>query len=173
MMVENFRPGLFGLRGECLLLVVAVILEEDARPVGEGMPHEYIIIAEGLHVDAPFVPFVGNADGALQKTHGKVCVVAEAQHAVQQLLENDADVIAVRLGIITGEMIVAGRAGTAAPAVGLLQNRDPRAALRGGNGRAPGPPMPPPTTRTSVSSTCFSVIMIYSLNWDASTWSSI
>ena len=45
----------------CLLLVVAVILEEDARPVGEGMPHEYIIIAEGLHVDAPFVPFVGNA----------------------------------------------------------------------------------------------------------------
>ena len=136
VMVEYMGSGLSGLRGQYLFLVVAVVFEENARTSGEGVPHEDVVVTERLHVDAPFMPFVGNADGTFQKTDGKLGIVAEAEHAVQQFLENHADVAAVGLGIITGVMIVAGCAGTAAFAVGFFQNCDPRASLRRGNSRA-------------------------------------
>ena len=135
MVVHDGYADLFGLPGEGFLLIGPVVLEPDAGAVRVGVSHEHVILRERLHVDAPLVPLVHDGDAPLKKAQGKQRVVAQPDKAVEQFAQDGPDVAAVLLRVITGEMIVAGRARAAAFGIGLFEDRDPGAAFRRRNGR--------------------------------------
>ena len=136
MVVQDFHPFLSGLTGENLLLVMAVILEPDARAAGVGVAHELVVVTEGLHVDAPFMPQIRNVQAFLQKTQGKFFVVVGAHQTLTQFFQDYADIFAVLLRVIAGEVVVARCPGAGAAGVGLFRNQGFRAFARRGDGRA-------------------------------------
>ena len=127
-MIEYLHAALLRLFGEHLFLIVAVVLEEDARTAGIGVSFE-VIVARGLHVDAPVVPHVHDLGAGLKKAHDERRVVAGGVLTVHELVVHHADV-PVLFGYPAQEMIVARGACAAALRVGLVQKNDACALVR-------------------------------------------
>ena len=123
MMVVELHADRLGLADKHLLLVGAVILQERAGLAGQGVPLAFPVSGRA-HVHAPSIPHLHQLKALFQKFVHEARFLELAHEALHGFLEYGLDVVAVIGRDIAVEVIVAGRAGTAAARMALFHDDD-------------------------------------------------